>query len=304
MVRFAAMSMVALSTATEMTIDASFAVDVKGEDPNVNLCNPCFQIGGQGINQLLNIILNEGVMGGCGSLCAAAIPAGGAAAVGCELVCAAVGVKAFVAAIEKVDLDPIYLCEVLHACPPAPDDAYLELVQVAAQPGVVAHGDDIQMGLELNVTNDTGVGEFSISIDGPGSATPLSQSFFLKDGIPHGEQMMSVKLTLQDGQDEQGFPTTFEPGLYNFSFHVCQGECGSAHPHSKDFGRIMGTFNMTAAAPSPSPTPTPAPPDCFEQMDEKSCESTKDITGDACQWCEDFFSCQDSVMPCMRQTIV
>merc|ERR1712151_1340766 len=107
--------MFALSAAAEMSVEASFALDVKGEeDPNVNLCNPCFQIGGQGINQLLNVILNEGVIGGCGSLCAAAIPAGGAAAVGCELVCAAVGVKEFVKAIEKVDLDPIYLCEVLR----------------------------------------------------------------------------------------------------------------------------------------------------------------------------------------------
>merc|ERR1711862_49285 len=221
----------------------------------------------------------------------------------CDLVCGAVGIKAFIAAINKVDLDPIYFCEVVHACPAAPDDAYLELVQAAAQPAVVAHGDDIQMGVQLNVTNDTGVGEFSISIDGPGSATPLSQTWVLKDGIPHGEQMLSVKLTLQDGKDEQGFPKTFEPGLYNFSFHVCQGECGSAHPHSKDFGKIMGTFNMTPAAPSP-PTPTPVPPSCMEQMDQKSCESTEDIMGEACQWFEDFMSCQDSVMPCNGQTIV
>merc|ERR1719327_701130 len=145
MIRVAAMSIFAMSAATEMSMQTSFAVDVKGEDPNVNLCNPCFQIGGQGINQLLNIILNEGVVGGCGSLCAAAIPAGGAAAVGCELVCSAVGAKAFIAAIEKVDLDPIYFCEVVHACPVAPDDAYLELIQASANPVVVRQGDDIQM---------------------------------------------------------------------------------------------------------------------------------------------------------------
>jgi len=302
MARLAA-SVFAVASAVEMSVESSFPLEAVGSNSSVSLCNPCFQIGGQGINQLLNYILNAGVIGGCGSLCAAAIPAGGAAAIGCELVCSAVGVKAFIAAIDKVDLDPIYFCEVLHACPAAPDDGYLELVQAAAQPSVVAHGDDIQMAVELNVTNDTGVGEFSISIDGPGSATPLSQSFFLKEGIPHGEQMLSVKLTLQDGKDQQGFPTTFEPGLYNFSFHVCQGECGSSHPHSKDFGRVMGTFNMTGAAPGPSPSPTPAP-DCMSQMDEKSCESTSDITGEACQWCEDFFTCQDSVMPCMRQTVV
>merc|ERR1711988_1357368 len=123
------------------------------------------------------------------------------------------------------------------------------------------------------------------NVDGPGTATPLSSSFFLKSGVPAGEQLLEVSLSTRDGTDQQGIRKTFLPGRYNFSFWVCQGECGSSHPHSKDFGRIMGTFNMTGAAPSPSPTP----PSCFEQMDEKSCESTKDITGEACQWCEDFF---------------
>lgn len=266
-----------------------------GMESEVSLCNPCFQIGGQGINQLLNYILNVGVVGGCGSLCAAAIPAGGAVAIGCELVCAAVGVKEFVKAIEKVDLDPIYFCEVVHACPAAPDDAYLEYIQAAALPAAVPKGQDIQMAVDLNVTNDTGVGEFSISIDGPGSATPLGQSFFIKDGIPSGEQMLSVTLTLKDGKDDQGMPKTFEEGVYNFTFHVCQGECGSKHPHSKDFGVVSGTFNVTAAAPSP---PAPPPATCFEQMDQKSCEATTDMMGEQCNWCDDFFSCQDSFEPC------
>merc|ERR1712048_1154038 len=185
-------------------------------DPNINLCNPCFQIGGQGINQLLNIILNEGVVGGCGSLCAAAIPAGGAAAVGCELVCSAVGVKAFIAAISKVDLDPIYLCEVLHACPAAPDDAYLELLQVAAAPDPVTKGDTVKMAIQVNVTNATGVGEFRLNVDGPGSACPIGQGFFLETGIPAGVQMLEVSLPIKDSQDSQGMPATFDGGLYNF----------------------------------------------------------------------------------------
>jgi len=114
----------------------------------------------------------------------------------------------------------------------------------AANPTIVHHGDDVQMAVELNVTNATGVGEFRLAVDGPGSATPISQSFFLKDGIPAGEQAISVKLTVQDGQDQQGFPKTFEQGVYNFTFHVCQGECGSSHPHSKDFGNLTGTFTL------------------------------------------------------------
>jgi len=279
--------LVAAASASGLVPSASFNSSAEGA-----LCNPCFQIGGQGINSLLNYILNVGVVGGCGSLCAAALPAGGAVVVACELVCADVGIKAFVAALEKVDLDPIYFCEEVHACPMAPDDAYLELVNAAANPVVVRHGDDIQMGLELKVTNDTGVGQFGISIDGPGTATPFSQSFFLKKGIPAGEQMLSVTLTLEDGEDEQGFPKTFEQGDYSFTFHVCQGECGSSHPHSKDFGVMSGTFTINGTAPAPPPQ------ECFSQFDEDSCTSTKDFVGKPCQWCDDFFTCQDSVMPC------
>merc|ERR1712118_219721 len=153
-----------------------------------------------------NYILNAGVIGGCNALCAGAIPAGGIAAIGCELVCSAVGVKAFIAAIDKVDLDPIYLCEALHACPAAPDDAYLELMEVAAAPDPVTKGDTVKMAIQVNVTNATGVGEFQINIDGPGSATPLGQSFFLETGIPAGVQMLEVSLPIQDGQDQQVSP--------------------------------------------------------------------------------------------------
>merc|ERR1712137_93837 len=181
-----------------------------------------------------------------------------------------------------------------------------ELVDVAAQPAAVVKGNDIKMAVELNVTNSSGVGEFRLSIDGPGSATPLSQSFFLEKGVPEGEQMIAVTLTVQDGQDDQGFPKTFEPGTYNYTFHVCQGECGSKHPHSKDFGRLSGTFEMTGPAPtpppppSPSPTPAPTPPSCMEHLDQRDCEGDSEVS---CRWCDDWMMCQESFMPCMGNSV-
>ena len=39
-------------------------------------------------------------------------------------------------------------------------------------------------------------------------------------------------------------PVTWEPGTYKYSFEVCQGECGSKHPHSKVFGKTAGTFEI------------------------------------------------------------
>jgi len=289
MVRVIGASMVFAAAASDFVLDSSF--DMSSESPDVSLCNPCTQLSGSGINVPLNYILNVGVVGGCSKLCGA-LPEG---KLPCELVCGAVGIKAFAAAIEKADLDPIYMCELLHACKAGPDDAYLELSEVAAQPAVVAHGADVKMAVDLNVVNDTGVGEFRIAIDGPGTATPLSQSFVLDKGIPHGEQMLGVTLTLQDGTDEQGFPKTFEAGTYNYTFHVCQGECGSTHPHSKDFGTKTGTFELSGDLP---PVTTPAPPSCMEAFDEDDCSKAKDFIGQPCKWCDDIMSCQESTMPC------
>lgn len=291
------MSMLAAASANELVPRASFGL----ASPDVKLCSPCFNIGSQGINQLLNYILNAGVVGGCSSLCAAALPAGGLPAAGCELVCTAVGAKAFIAAVSKVDLDPIYLCEVLKACPAAPDDAYLELIQAAAAPDPVIKGDTVKMAIQMNVTNATGVGEFRINIDGPGSACPIGQGFFLETGIPAGMQMVEVSLPIQDGQDQQGFPKTFDGGKYNFTFHVCQGECASKHPHSKDFGTMTGYFHVNTTKPTAAPgaptTTGTAPPSCGNQMDPDSCGKTTTPFGD-CQWCDTWFMCQDAMMPC------
>jgi hypothetical protein len=281
--------------ASDVKVSSSF--DLKADGPEVSLCNPCTQLSGQALNILLNVILNAGVVGGCDKLCSA-LPEGKLA---CELVCDAVGIKAFIDAIEKADLDPIYMCEIVHACQPGPDDAYLEILGVAAAPPVVAHGADIQMAVDLNVVNDTGVGEFFISIDGPGTATPLSQSFLLAKGIPHGEQMLGVTLTLQDGKDDQGFPATFEPGTYEYSFHVCQGSCGSRHPHSIDFGSMTGTFELSSDLP---PVTTPRPPSCMEAFDEDECGRAQDFFGEPCQWCDYYFTCQESMVPCAPGAVV
>merc|ERR1712048_665671 len=165
----------------------------------------------------------------------------------CDLICGAVGLKAFMAAVQKSDLDSIYFCELTHSCPAGDDDAYLEINQVVAAPEVVVKGDDVHMGVQMNVTKASGVGEFRLVVNGPGSALPLSQGFFLETGVPEGLQQLTVSLSLKDQQQQQGPTKTFEAGQYNFSFHVCQGECGSSHPHSIDFGNMTGFFNVTEA---------------------------------------------------------
>jgi len=222
------------------------------------LCSPCVQLGGQGLNILTNYILNAGVIQGCGNLCGHLNST--VARDGCDLVCGVVGIKAFIKALNNTDLDPFYFCEVLHACEAGPDDAHVELVSVQLDPPTISRKDvepesggvTLEGVLTINVTKHSGVGEFGVGVHGPvsGADGPIGGSFILADGLKEGVQNLGVKLTVQDTLPDPtaqppSFPVTWLPGSYEFRFHVCQGECGSKHPHSIDFGRKSSNFTIT-----------------------------------------------------------
>eukprot|EP00930_Biecheleria_cincta_P041032 TRINITY_DN28108_c0_g1_i2.p1 TRINITY_DN28108_c0_g1~~TRINITY_DN28108_c0_g1_i2.p1 ORF type:complete len:208 (+),score=34.88 TRINITY_DN28108_c0_g1_i2:227-850(+) len=198
----------------------------------------------------------QGVVGGCGKLCSHLKTKGAQTA--CDLVCDIVGIKAFVNALNKTDLDPIYFCELIHACKAGPDDAHVDLLSVQLNPTTIAKKDTlpdsggvtVEGVLAINVTKETGVGEWEVTLHGPvvGAQGEIGGSFVLADGLKEGVQNLGVKLTVQDTDPDPGssdFPVTFEPGSYEFRFHVCQGACGSKHPHSIDFGRRSANFTIS-----------------------------------------------------------
>lgn len=211
--------------------------------PRLDVCSPCVQLGREGIGILLNALVNTGVIGSCGKLCGH-LPKQ-AEQEACTIACDLVGVQAFEKVLNHTDLDPIYFCESVKACKPGADSAKASIAGVKATPQSIAKGDTVQMECDVNVLNATGVGEFRLSIEGP-VTEPLQQAFLLPDGIPVGTQAFSVKLTPQDTSGDS--PVTWQPGEYMFKFEVCQGECGSKHPHSKVFGQASGTFTLTEAA--------------------------------------------------------
>lgn len=219
-------------------------------------CSQCIQIGDQAINQLINIILNAGVIGGCGQLCSH-LPSPNEQKA-CDLVCSLVGLKAFTKALNSTDLDVFYFCEELHLCAPGSDDAHVDLVSASVDPATISKKDiqpgqgvDVTGTLTVNVTKASGVGEWSVSLHGPVNVEGgIGKSFVLADGLKEGVQQLGVKINIHDSlpdptKQPPAMPVTFEPGSYEFRFHVCQGECGSKHPHSKDFGRTSGNFTIT-----------------------------------------------------------
>jgi len=215
-----------------------FLAHVTTERSELKLCNPCVQLGGQAINILLNEVLNAGVIGGCGKLCHG-VPQG-AERTACDLVCGYVGIKAFIKALNNTDIDPIYFCEELNACPAGRDDAYATVDGNAVSPAAAPSGTTFSMQVQFSIVNATGVGEIRISVEG--GMQSIGQSF-LNTGFTPGHYATNVTLQTQDDPSAQP-PVVWTPGTYKYAFEVCQGECGSKHPHSKVFGKTTGTFQI------------------------------------------------------------
>jgi hypothetical protein len=89
--------------------------------PNLglDLCPTCINVAEESINILLNLILDTGIIGTCGTLCQALAQKTGSELIGtiCDLVCDAVGITEFIRLLENSDLDPIFYCEIAKFCP-------------------------------------------------------------------------------------------------------------------------------------------------------------------------------------------
>jgi len=230
-------------TGLQMEVSAVEPV-VSAVSEQLGLCSPCIQFSEQGLNVLLNEILNAGVIGGCNKLCSALKQK--ASKTACNLLCDVVGIKAFIKALNHTDLDPIYFCEKLGACPKGNPNAQAKIVNVEVSPTSGASGTKFQMQVQFQVTNATGVSEIRIAVDGP-TTNPVSQGF-IQQGFANGQFAANVSLdTTSDPfpSDPSKPPVMWNPGTYNYTFELCQGECGSKHPGSIDFGKKSGTFEIT-----------------------------------------------------------
>jgi len=243
-----------LSKAIFLTLSASAAAETAFSSPVVPvaaeataggpLCKQCVNTASQSLSQLVNIVLNYGVLGSCSKLCGHLQNKGAQGA--CDAVCSIVGINEFMKVLRRTDLDPIFFCELVKSCPVGDDSAAVTFVSAQADPASIKKGDSIALIVNLNVTHPSGVGEFGIGIDGPVNAN-IGQTFLLPDGLPAGPQALKVNLQVKDSQPtQQGqMPTIWRPGSYKFTFEVCQGECHSKHPHSKFFGEKSANFTLT-----------------------------------------------------------
>jgi len=203
------------------------------------LCGTCASLTGQALNILLNYVLNAGVVGGCSKLCSNLKTKTEATV--CNIACDLVGIKAFVAALKKADLDPIYFCGLIHACK-HDDNGAGSIKSLTVSPTSGAQGSTFAGALEVTVTNHTGAGEFSFDVSG--GAQPSSGASSVYPELAPGSYGVKINIPTKPAEDPTKGPS-WMPGPYVLSAAFCMGSCGSDHPHSKIFGESKANFTIT-----------------------------------------------------------
>lgn len=138
----------------------------------------------------------------------------------------------------SVDPDPIYICEEIGVCPIA-DSATGKILGVSVNPATGRQGGTFVISIQWQVYNTTGTGELAFEVVPP-EGEPLGDAVLLVKEKPN---VYSAQFQFQANPSQE---QPFAPGLYRVISELCEGTCGSIHPHSYVMGKGEGSFHITA----------------------------------------------------------
>jgi hypothetical protein len=204
-----------------------------------SLCSVCNQFMAQGINQLLNVVLQAGVLGGCADLCGKAFPSAATEQKVCNLLCDGVGIYSFIKLLNKFgqDIDTIYFCELLHTCP-VQDGGVAKLDSFVVNPPSGPVGTTFEISAAFTIVNATGTGELVMDVIPP-QDMPFGDGE-LYTGFKAGQYGVKFNLQAEPSEDE-----SFAAGVYKVQFALCEGQCGAPYPHTALLTSGMANFTIT-----------------------------------------------------------
>ncbi|CAF1258451.1 unnamed protein product, partial [Didymodactylos carnosus] len=134
----------------------------------LDVCPECIEESVEMINILLNLILDEGIIESCNALCGALANITGSVIIGefCTVVCDAAGIDEFIKIIIKVDLDPIWYCEIIDLCP-INDHGDAKFTNFGVTPKSAPDGSKFVIDCSFISINGTGTGTINIEIVDP-----------------------------------------------------------------------------------------------------------------------------------------
>ncbi|KAF6029227.1 hypothetical protein EB796_012463 [Bugula neritina] len=104
----------------------------------------------------------------------------------------------------------------------------------------------LQFDVEYASKNGTGTGELDVQIDTV-DGIPLASSYLLE---AQAAGTYSANIKVQAKTDPSCDPTqqpceNWLPGNYTLTVTICNGECGSKHPHSQIYDMKSVTFEVS-----------------------------------------------------------
>jgi len=199
-------------------------------------CSTCVSFMDNAIDQLINIIANVGIAGGCGAVCGL-LPAQWEATI-CMLACEVVGIEEFANLINDADPDPIWICMQIDICP-INDYASGTMQSVTVSPTSGPVGTTFTLNAKYKLNNTTGAGEVVLEVNPAGSGFPFGWGGLIVSQ-PAGLYQVSQAFQATPQQNEP-----FTPGVYQVIAAVCEGSCGSIHSHSFTIAQGQTTFRIT-----------------------------------------------------------
>eukprot|EP00300_Choanocystis_sp_HF-7_P030649 c39531_g1_i1.p2 GENE.c39531_g1_i1~~c39531_g1_i1.p2 ORF type:complete len:282 (+),score=67.34 c39531_g1_i1:33-878(+) len=203
--------------------------------PDADLCPICLDLISDSINELLQAILQVGVLGGCSGICSKLSHP--TEQVACTLICSYVGVDAFVAIIDKIDPDPIEICEDFKVCP-IHDNGEANITSIDVSPETVEIGGTVDITVNFDVINTTGTGMIAVEILPAGAGFPI-EGAVINEGYPPGSYQEQFQLKLEPTSSDP-----MEPGRYRGVVAYCNGQCGADHPNTRTLTKMHFEFDV------------------------------------------------------------
>eukprot|EP01112_Ceratiomyxa_fruticulosa_P018331 TRINITY_DN583_c0_g1_i1.p1 TRINITY_DN583_c0_g1~~TRINITY_DN583_c0_g1_i1.p1 ORF type:complete len:267 (+),score=65.91 TRINITY_DN583_c0_g1_i1:108-803(+) len=224
---FFLLALVASTLAAPLTPHTTLKADDK--------CEICVGLFNDALQDLINIILNGGVVGGCADLCGK-LPSS-LEQLACNLVCDYVGIDEFIKLIDKEDPDSIYLCQIIKLCPVV-SGGEVNITNFYVSPTQGPTGTTFVVTLEYTVLSPTSTGLIAVTVV-PNNAEPFGGEN-LSTGQANGNYEIQWQLQTQPNEDEP-----FSPGLYAVVGAICAGDCTTIHPYGGVYANSTTSFTIT-----------------------------------------------------------
>ncbi|CAF2045091.1 unnamed protein product [Rotaria magnacalcarata] len=219
---------------------------LKQESNGIDWCPQCVNTFDQLIYYVLDGILELGIINTCDDICNYVTEKSGSPVLYaiCAVGCDALGINEFIKIAKEVDLDPIYFCESLKVCPifDSGDAKFKSFVILPARAPVYS---TFVIDFAYESMNGTGTGQLVVgiqTIDG----VELSTTLLIE---PQKPGRYAERISVDASPDPDCDPAAQQceewfPGVYNVTVMVCNGECGSHHPHSQIYDMVKGSFQI------------------------------------------------------------